>query len=910
MPVEQSVPRNFVDRLAKSLARQESRLNQIPSACRGGSRFHLIRKIGAGGLGVVYLARDRRLARKVAVKIARRESPWRSPSQDRFLIECRITARLRHPGIPEIYASGRLPNGRRFYAMRWIRGESFAKRIANFHQYREAKSQTEPRESQRGLLRQFQSICETVHAAHEAGYLHRDLKPHNVMVEPTGATFVVDWGLARRLGSKASSTTPTADLITPSDAAGATGPQAIDIRASAKGGTPEFMAPEQIAGREADFNRTTDVYALGGILHCVLTGTPPRRSLQSESKPSRWKTFWRSKSLAALFRSGEDPSGELDFSRLESAKVDPELRSICRKALSHAQTQRYATARELHDDVARWERRDFVRAHRAHYRWSEHLGRYFARHARFVVPVMIGITLVGALLGLLGWQWGAATGAAARADAAIEGALNSFHGVARAMNSPAVLRELQTKESRAARVLNLVNAWKDLRRVAKDLPRDSALLERVILAANVFTETFADTVDEDQLGELEGDVLSVAQEAVLHARDLIGVTGETERSLTLLQEALKQNARVCSERGRFHDAIELAGERIQVVERLLQLNPGSVNGRSLLLNSRLRMAAVFHAEAMAMKARDPGVSFRSCWAQLELAREFVSQESNVTAFSELDLIALDQQSGLACHKLRYPEFALEFYECAHARCLWNPVPLPKSDDDDWSTWVAQQDLMGRILNGMGLSFRALPMNNAEQTQDNLLRCKESHQAALAIRQEIQIQRPWLRWPRKDVGMSWGNLADAENSLKNVESEIEARRRAVGELGQLIEESPSLDVPRGLFAVQAVRLFLALHRQQEDDEAFEIFADAVETVPEIEDAEGRNLSHLLGCSEGFCLLSRHVANPEPTIGRARAIMKQARAMPEFNRQDRAGLFADYPLAMELSLFGRETGNPSP
>jgi serine/threonine protein kinase len=132
-------------------------------------RYHLVEEIGRGGMGVVYRAEDRELGRQVALKVLNRLD----------LAEARTLAALEHPGIVPVYDSGTMPDGRIFYAMRLVDG----KRLDQY------------RDSQAGLLRVFQRICETVAFAHARGVAHRDLKPQNIMVGKFGEVLVLDWGV-------------------------------------------------------------------------------------------------------------------------------------------------------------------------------------------------------------------------------------------------------------------------------------------------------------------------------------------------------------------------------------------------------------------------------------------------------------------------------------------------------------------------------------------------------------------------------------------------------------------------------------------------------------------------------------------------------------------------------------------
>jgi serine/threonine protein kinase len=165
----------------------------------------VLRPHARGGLGEVFVARDQELHREVALKEiqARHDDPR---SRSRFLLEAEVTGGLEHPGVVPVYGLGAYPDGRPFYAMRLIKGDSLKEAIGRFHQADvPGRDPGERRLALRGLLRRFVDVCNAVAYAHSRGVLHRDLKPSNVMLGPYGETLVVDWGLAKVVGRPAGS---------------------------------------------------------------------------------------------------------------------------------------------------------------------------------------------------------------------------------------------------------------------------------------------------------------------------------------------------------------------------------------------------------------------------------------------------------------------------------------------------------------------------------------------------------------------------------------------------------------------------------------------------------------------------------------------------------------------------------
>ena len=183
-------------------------------------------------------------------------------------MEAEINGGLEHPGIVPVYSLGAYENGRPFYAMRFVEGDSLKDAIERYHK---EHARPDPTAVEfRKLLARFIDVCEAIAFAHSKGVLHRDLKPHNVMLGRFGETPLIDWGLAKATGRH--------ELIGP-DAAG----EATLVPPSGSGhaptlgvlGSPPYMSPEQAAGKAESLGPATDVYGLGAILFALLTGEPP-----------------------------------------------------------------------------------------------------------------------------------------------------------------------------------------------------------------------------------------------------------------------------------------------------------------------------------------------------------------------------------------------------------------------------------------------------------------------------------------------------------------------------------------------------------------------------------------------------------------------------------------------------------
>ncbi|RMG11504.1 MAG: serine/threonine protein kinase, partial [Planctomycetota bacterium] len=295
--VDEKVARDCVEAL-RVLTQAADPGEQAPSHGRCGP-YELRGELGRGGMGVVYRAWHPELKRDVALKLLHVSARPSDTRVQRFVLEAQATARLRHPGVVGIHHAG-WEAGRPYLVMDLVRGESLSVLLRR-------SGPLEPRRAA-AVCRDVALVLEHVH---RAGFLHRDVKPSNILVDADGRVLLTDFGLAKELDSERKLTL-TGMIV----------------------GTPQYMPPEQISGEPLDAR--TDVYSLGVTLYTLLSGEPPFSGL------SQFDLF------TAICRAEPPP---ISSSRPD---VPAALEAIALQCMAKDPEQRYPTARALADDLERW----------------------------------------------------------------------------------------------------------------------------------------------------------------------------------------------------------------------------------------------------------------------------------------------------------------------------------------------------------------------------------------------------------------------------------------------------------------------------------------------------------------------------------------------------------------------------
>ncbi len=348
------------------------------------SRFELLGLLGRGAMGEVHVARDTDLHRNVAVKLMDPKLASDPRLARRFYTEAQVTAQLDHPAIVPVFGLERTLDGSLGYAMRIVRGRTLRDFLTETRAFYLKGAKPDDAHSLQARLLIFEDLCNAMHYAHSRGVIHRDLKPDNVMVGPYGEVLVMDWGIAKVIG--------TADETGP-DIADATG-SGTEIGDSI--GTPRYMSPEQALGKNDRLDGRADQYALGLLLFELV-------ALKSANPGTSAVTCW------SAARKGQIAS----FDHAYGEKLPRDLHAIVEKAAARKRSERYRDVGQLAEDVRRFLRDEELIARKdgARQRLMRAVGRnrqavlgVVATLASLLLVVVTG-SLVLAALAYVGSAW-------------------------------------------------------------------------------------------------------------------------------------------------------------------------------------------------------------------------------------------------------------------------------------------------------------------------------------------------------------------------------------------------------------------------------------------------------------------------------------------------------------------------
>jgi WD40 repeat protein/tRNA A-37 threonylcarbamoyl transferase component Bud32 len=353
-------------------------------------RYEAEREIARGGMGAILRVHDRDLRRELAMKVILEDLGGADPTSSdaqriraRFLEEAQVTGQLDHPGIVPVHELGLDARGRLYFTMKLVRGR-------DLRAVYDALRKNEEGWNLPRVLGVLLRVCEAMAFAHEKGVIHRDLKPANVMVGRFGEVYVMDWGLARVMGSQTNHdrahTSAERHVESERRETARSGDSSLATLDGDIVGTPAYMSPEQALGRHDEVGARSDVYSLGAMLYELLAGHAPYMPAGEQRTPF---------TVVRLLTQGPPEPIE----RL--AKGAPEeLVSICEKAMARESGARYAGMLELAEDLRAYLEGRVVRAHStgAVVEFKKWIGRNRGFAAAVATAITVALGLSAALL--------------------------------------------------------------------------------------------------------------------------------------------------------------------------------------------------------------------------------------------------------------------------------------------------------------------------------------------------------------------------------------------------------------------------------------------------------------------------------------------------------------------------------
>jgi serine/threonine-protein kinase len=622
--------------------------------------YELERELARGGMGVVYRARQRSLNRIVALKMLRSGSNATVADRQRFRSEASAVAQLEHPHIVPIYEVGE-QDGQPYFSMKLFEGGSLAQHLPEY------------RANPRAAARLLAIVANAVDHAHQRGILHRDLKPANILLDGQGQPHVSDFGLAKRLQPEAG--------------------EAPLTQSGAILGTPSYMAPEQATGPAAAITTAVDVYALGAVLYEMLTGRPPFKG------ESVFDTLRQLVETAPV-----RPS-------ILNSKVDHDLELICLKCLEKKPTLRYASARDLANDLNRYLNGESIQVRPANTR--EWLLRWCRRD-----PVRAGLTAglivsVFIFMGLICWQWRLAVDHA---------------------------REVE------ARNLTINSQNDDLRKQKEDNEQQANFAHRTI---HDLCESFQVPKQGDPVGppQFRKELL---QSAMKYYQDFLRVRGDDPS----IKAGVAENYRLLGElgvaAGAKDETIDAFTRAVTLYEQLSRFQPKDLDIKLSLAKSVTSLAS---AQVVRGQASE-GLAGYERGERLcdELIRERPKDPEVLDAY----------QAALYQHAARLLDTGAPGEALVLLRRAQGIV-------EQWTLLQPDKKLPvkshGGILNMIG----CIELHRPNALGDALA----SFERSLALRQEASRREPQSPWDRRDVAESYFNIGVARRDLKQLPEAEEA-----------------------------------------------------------------------------------------------------------------------------------------
>ena len=721
-------------------------------------RFEFIRPHAKGGLGKVSVALDTELNREVALKEIRSRYVDNQNSKTRFNIEALITGSLEHPGVVPVYGYGNNQDGSPWFAMRFIKGDTFRSAITEWHDsFNSVNESSESRLAFRSLLARFIDACHAIAYANNRGVLHRDIKPSNIMLGKYGETLVVDWGLAKKIDR-----TNPADPVTAQEAS-----IIIDSKDTASTmdgstlGTPAFMSPEQAAGRLDSMGPASDVFSLGATLYYIVAGR--------------------------LAFDGSTAMELVDNARLCNFQPPIEhkpglakpLNAICCRAMAAKPADRYESAMDLAADIESWLADEPVLAYEESF--VERAFRWLRRHKMLAVSTGV-LALAVASFSLIGMML--VNAEKNRTVEALEQVQMEKTKTDQALSKLEVAQtetvsalEAETAARRQTR--NVLNTVTDdlvgelLARQIELGEADRIFFERVLSQFSEFTKTEGDSNDAVNI-RADGffrvanlqrrlDDLAAAEEGYLKAETMFAslVERDPQPQFRVDQAAVNANLAVLyASQGKHRAAIEKEDRGISLLTGLVSEFPENAQYNLELAKIRINRANAFTRLGEFEKAES---DFR---ASVDLMKKLVEANGRnklkgqyATALTSLANFYSKQKESIGDSSKLYQQ-AIEI--------------LDATATDDETAIVHRQKQESQ------LAFARQNYGNVLLRQKQNDAAIEQFRAAIETQTELTNRYPSLATYRRDLGRSKLGLSRALNRL-----ELDGAEQSLNEANKII-----------------------------------------------------------------------------------------------------------------------------
>jgi serine/threonine-protein kinase len=742
-----------IDRLASPL-RQLHRNMAAASPGQIIGNYEIIEEIAHGGMGVVYRARQRNVSRIVALKMLR-SGPIASPSErHRFRIEAEAFARLDHPHIVPIFEVGE-QGDQLFFTMRLMEGGSLAQHIDRF------------RRDPRVAARMLAEVADAVHYAHQRGFLHRDLKPGNILLDAEGRPHVSDFGLAKRLetvpGGSVSEVTQTGMIL----------------------GTPSYMAPEQAGGTKDGISTVADVYSLGAILYELLAGRPPFRA----ETP-----------IATLLQAREhDPES---LSRLRPG-IDRDIETIALKCLEKDPRKRYASAADLAEELRRYADGKPIVARplgpiESFTRWCRRRPLVAALAASFVIG-----------FGLVTWQWQRAERHAQRADAnALQAEANADQAEANAEQARANAKQAEANAAIAEG--HAAAARENARRAEENAQAEKesrARAERDFARAHNAVNKFSTTFSERDLMNLPGhqDIRKdLLEDALRYYQEFLKEHAGDPQLVRELAEAQVRVARIRDAVGSRTEALTAYLEARGVYEKIATANPRDREARRKLASAAMHVGLV----RIATGQTDEGM------------RDYLTARDLYRAILKEDATDSDAMGGLSTTLDNVSIRLLDTGKTAEARtALEEARQLRDSLVAKFPKSLNHKNRLAGIYNSFG---RLLELERRPPSEG-----RDFYRKALALREEAVDSYPYDPGYQRDLAEIHHNLGVTEDRLKNKTASKEHFKKAFEIHDRLVRDNPKVNQYQRDLAGSLVNLGLAHLYDNEAEKSMPRFQKARE-----------------------------------------------------------------------------------